>query len=153
MDLNGYMPYEGFEGGMPETFMAALMRTADSARALARPKRSKLFVGASVLASREHAGGKTYRFYQAGNIETLWQNSEHAEKNAIIIALNASLDNKIEAVCIAAERKLFTPCGGCCDIIWEFGGQDCAVLHYNPATKAVQQFDAGKLMPHYPTRA
>ena len=29
----------------------------------------------------------------------------------------------------AAKRGLFTPCGGCLDWIFQFGGADCLVAH------------------------
>jgi cytidine deaminase len=137
---------------LDKTFLEVLIDMAVDGQRLALPVRSNLYVGASVIAlPPDRTSPMTFDFYNAGNVEMLWQNSSHAEKNAIMGAV-ARNHKKILAVCIAAERKLFTPCGGCMDVIFEFGGKDCHVIHYNPSTKAISRFTARQIMPYYPTK-
>jgi cytidine deaminase len=142
---------------LDETYVELLARMATEAKSKAIPTRSNLYVGASVLAVSYDSivDGKPLvspmDFYTAGNVEILWQESEHAEKNAIMVAV-AAKKTKLLAVCVAAERSLFTPCGGCMDRIFNFGGPSCHVLHYNPSTQAISRFTAHDLMPYYPTR-
>ncbi len=139
------------------TYEQMLAQLANEARVKAVPIRSGLYVGASVLAVAEDAfvDGRPLvspmDFYTAGNVEVLWQESEHAEKNAIMVAV-AARKTRLLAVCVAAERQLFTPCGGCCDRIFNFGGHHCHVIHYNPSTQVISRFTAHDLMPYYPTR-
>lgn len=120
-----------------------LISAAVGAMANARPRRSGLPVGASVF-----DGHKTWA---AGNVEVLWQKCYHAEECAILSAIAGGC-GKLTMVCVAAERRLFTPCGACSDLILEFGGPECLVVHYNPATKVSNGFSAKELMPFYPTR-
>ena len=113
-------------------------------RSMARPRRSKLFVGAAIYDTKNS-------YYVGGNFEMQWQHCEHAEKTAILNGLCHDCGN-IRAICIAAERKLFTPCGDCMDKIIEFAEPDCFIMHYNPATKKSSYFGIKDIMPYYPTR-
>jgi cytidine deaminase len=121
------------------------IRRAKDASTFALPRRSNLFVGSAVLDDRG-------RWYGAGTVETLWQKSHHAEENAIMCGI-ADGAKKFELVFVSAPRKLFTPCGSCCDLIMEFGTDDCFVLHDNPETNVLTVFKKSSLMPFYPTRS
>ena len=57
---------------------------------------------------------------------------------------------KLEAIIIVSERKKFTPCGGCLDWIFEFGGPTCLVGFQNKKKGKITIFEAKDLMPHYP---
>jgi cytidine deaminase len=132
-----------------EGMIDGLKAAAVEAMKLALPRRSMLPVGVALLAS--HADGRM-EIYKGGNVETLWQTSHHAERNAIMVAIMAGAE-KVHAVVVAAERQLFTPCGACTDLIFEFGGKECVVIHYNPTLNKETRFTAQQLMPAYPTRS
>jgi cytidine deaminase len=131
------------------TVLEKAIAEAVDMRRYAIARRSGLPVGSCVIAT-EPDDDKLW-YFGGANVETLWQNSVHSEKNAIMMALMHGR-TRIKGVVIAAPRKLFTPCGGCMDIITEFGGKECAVIHYNPATKEINKFTAGRIMPFYPTK-
>lgn len=121
-----------------------LKAQACSAMAFARCRRSNLRVGCAIIDTKD-------TIYTGANIEVLWQRCFHAEETAIIGAM-AHDAGDVRAVCIACDRKLFTPCGHCMDIIKEFSKKDGIVIHYNPRTRKESTFTIEELMPHYPTR-
>ncbi|MET9199586.1 hypothetical protein [Gordonia sp. NPDC003585] len=100
-------------------------------------------VGAAVL-SRQ---GKIY----AGcNVEHRFRSHDvHAEVNALTTMATAG-DGPAIAVLIVSPRKMFTPCGGCLDWIFELGGPACIVAFQSDYEGAVKVFRADELMPHYP---
>lgn len=73
----------------------------------------------------------------------------HAEVNAIT-GMVAAGSTEIAAILIAAERQKFTPCGGCMDWIFQFGGPDAWVGYQNTRNGRVAWHRARELMPHYP---
>lgn len=121
-----------------------LATKAIEAMSYALARRSNLRVGVALLDDRD-------RIFMGANMETLWQRSFHGEEVAI---LNSKMSGagKVVAICVAAERKLFTPCGACMDMIFEFGGENCIVSHVHPITKRRTSFKASEIMPYYPTR-
>jgi len=130
---------------IPKTLNLDLLKAnAVSAMAFARCRRSNLRVGCAVLDTKN-------TIYTGANVEVLWQRCYHAEETAIIGAM-AHDAGEIRAVCIACDRRLFTPCGHCMDVIIEFCKKDGIVMHYNPRTKKESIFSLEDLMPHYPTR-
>lgn len=120
------------------------IRRARAASSLAIPRRSNLFVGSAIMDENES-------WHVAGTVETLWQRSRHAEENAIMVGLAAGA-KRFPLVFVSAPRNLFTPCGGCCDLIMEFGTDDCFFLHDNPETGILTVLRKTELMPFYPTR-
>lgn len=121
-----------------------LMAKACYAMGLARPRRSNLRVGAAIFDTKNTV-------YVGANFEMNWQHSEHAEKTAILHGL-CNDSGKVRAICIAAERKLFTPCGDCMDKIIEHATADCVIMHYNPLEKKSSYFRIKEIMPFYPTK-
>jgi cytidine deaminase len=115
----------------------------------ARPRRSGLRVGCVVATGLDEQG--IPKMWAGGNIEVQWQRCYHAEECAILSMVNSG-HTRMTAICVAAERDLFTPCGNCMDLIMEFGGPDCLVVTHNPASKKSRAFSAKELMPFYPTR-
>ncbi len=73
----------------------------------------------------------------------------HAEVNAITSMVAAGARD-LKAILIAAERGHFTPCGGCLDWIFQFGGADCLVACQSRPGGEIKVFTAGELMPQYP---
>ena len=122
-----------------ETLALGAMRAAENAL----PRRSNLQVGAAVLA------GSDDTLFCGANFEVRWQGSYHAEELAILNALYAGRW-EVRAICVSAERELFTPCGRCMDLIKEFGGRHCIIAHYRPSTKGLSIFTSEEVMPFYP---
>lgn len=73
----------------------------------------------------------------------------HAEVNAIT-SMVAAGRTELVAIVITAERKGFTPCGGCLDWIFQFGGPSCIVACQSTRGSALKIFRASELMPYYP---
>ncbi len=73
----------------------------------------------------------------------------HAEV-AAIAGMVSSGQTGLVAILIAAERELFTPCGGCLDWIFQFGGADCLVAHQATPEGEIKVWRASELMPYYP---
>jgi cytidine deaminase len=73
----------------------------------------------------------------------------HAEVNAIT-SMVADGHHDLVAILIAAERERFTPCGGCMDWIFQFGGPECLVAYQSQEDGERSVFKAADLMPHYP---
>lgn len=121
-----------------------LKANASSVMANARPRRSNLRVGCALIDTKN-------TIYVGANIEVLWQRCYHAEESAIMGALSRDAGD-IKAICIACDRRLFTPCGHCMDLIMEFSHPDATVFHFNPRTLKTSMFALDDLMPHYPTK-
>lgn len=73
----------------------------------------------------------------------------HAEVNAITAMVSAG-ETDLTAILIVAERSRFTPCGGCLDWIFQFGGPDCLVGYQNSPNSSIILRSARELMPFYP---
>lgn len=100
-------------------------------------------VGAALLT-------ETGKIFSGCNIEHIFRcHDVHAEVNAIT-SMAAAGETKLKAIIIAAECGLFTPCGGCLDWIFQFGGPDCLVACQAQREGEIQVFTAGALMPQYP---
>jgi cytidine deaminase len=110
----------------------------ENARILGKTK-----VGASVYSEGEIFGGC--------NIEHKFRSHDiHAEISVISGMISAG-KKKIDAIIIVAERTKFTPCGGCLDWIFEFGGPKCLVGYQTKKDGKITIFKAEELMPHYPS--
>lgn len=113
-------------------------KSRENARILGKTK-----VGAVVLSKGEIFGGC--------NIEHKFRSHDiHAEISAIS-AMVSSGHKKLDAIVIVAERTKFTPCGGCLDWIFEFGGPMCQVGYQTKKNGKITIFTAKELMPHYPS--
>jgi cytidine deaminase len=75
----------------------------------------------------------------------------HAEVNAITNMISAG-HTKLTAIVIAADLKLFTPCGSCMDWIMQFGGKLCVVAYQRERKGSLEIYRASDLMPFYPVR-
>jgi cytidine deaminase len=93
---------------------------------------------------------ETGRVFTGCNVEHIFRSHDfHAETNAIGNMV-AGGEKKIKAILIVAQRKRFTPCGGCMDWIFQFGGPDCQVAFQSEQGGAYSIYTANELMPHYP---
>lgn len=100
-------------------------------------------VGAALLTD-------TSNIFTGCNIEHIFRcHDMHAEVNAITTMVAAG-DKKVIAIIVTAERHKFTPCGGCMDWIFYFGGGECEVAYQNKKNGEIYKFTAQELMPHYP---
>lgn len=109
----------------------------DNSRILGKTK-----VGVAVI-----SGGK---IFGGCNIEHKFRSHDiHAEISAISSMVSSGY-KKLDAIIIVSERTKFTPCGGCLDWIFEFGGPTCLVGYQNQKEGNVKIFQAQELMPHYP---
>lgn len=124
--------------------ISVLTSAAISAMAYARPRRSGLAVGCALLDTKSNC-------FTGANIELQWQRSSHAEENTIFGCITHD-GGDIRAICIAADRELFTPCGHCLDVIMEFATKDAKIIHINPRTRKTTIIPLSKMMPYYPTR-
>ena len=102
----------------------------------------KTKVGAAVLSKSEIFGGC--------NIEHKFRSHDIHSEISAISAMVSSGRKKIDAIIIVAERTKFTPCGGCLDWIFEFGGPNCLVGYQTKKDGKITIFKAKELMPHYP---
>lgn len=101
-------------------------------------------VGAALLSDQ----GK---IYTGCNVEHMFRSHDfHAETNAIG-SMVAAGDKKIIAILVAAKREKFTPCGGCLDWIFQFGGRECHVGFQAQPNGPITHYTASELMPHYPS--
>jgi len=99
-------------------------------------------VGSAILSKGEVFGGC--------NIEHKFRSHDiHAEISAISTMVSSG-HKKLDAIVIVAERTKFTPCGGCLDWIFEFGGPACLVGYQTKKDGKITKFKAKDLMPHYP---
>ncbi len=109
----------------------------ENARVLGKTK-----VGAAALSDKEIFGGC--------NIEHQFRSHDiHAEISAISAMVSAG-KKKLDAILVVSERDKFTPCGGCLDWIFEFGGPKCLVGYQTKKDGKITIFEARELMPHYP---
>lgn len=100
-------------------------------------------VGAAALASDDS-------LFVGCNVEHRFRAHDvHAEVSAII-SMVASGHTNLIALVIAAKRRNFTPCGGCLDWIFQFGGPRCIVGFQSAKTGGLKIFRAKELMPYYP---
>ena len=109
----------------------------ENARVLGKTK-----VGAAVLSDNEIFGGC--------NIEHKFRSHDiHAEISAISSMISSG-KKKLDVILVVSERDKFTPCGGCLDWIFEFGGPKCLVGYQTKKSGKITIFEAKELMPHYP---
>ena len=103
----------------------------------------KTKVGCAVLSGKEIFGGC--------NIEhKLRSHDIHSEISAISSMVSSGIQ-KIDAILVVSQRDKFTPCGGCLDWIFEFGGPKCLVGYQTKKGGKITIFEAKELMPYYPS--
>ena len=103
----------------------------------------KTKVGAAVISKGKIFGGC--------NIEHKFRSHDiHAEISAVSSMISSG-HKKLDAILVVAERIKFTPCGGCLDWIFEFGGPKCLVGYQTKKDSKITIFKAEELMPHYPS--
>jgi len=103
----------------------------------------KTKVGCAVLA-------QSGEIFVGCNVEHIYRcHDVHAEINAITSMISGG-QKDLNAVVIVAERDLFTPCGGCLDWIFQFGGGNCLVASQSKRDGPLQRYTAQQLMPFYP---
>ena len=120
-----------------ENLANSAWRYRENARILGKTK-----VGAAAMSNGEIFGGC--------NIEHKFRSHDiHAEISALSIMISSG-NKKLDAILVVAERTKFTPCGGCLDWIFEFGGPKCLVGYQTKKNGKITIFKAEELMPHYP---
>ena len=77
--------------------------------------------------------------------------SIHAEANAIgTMIARYGAEAKAVRIVVTAKRHKFTPCGGCMDMIMQYGGELCEVGYQNDVESEIMWCTAEELMPEYP---
>jgi len=110
----------------------------ENARILGKTK-----VGSAIFSEGKIFGGC--------NIEHKFRSHDiHAEISAVSTMISSGY-KKLDAIIVVAERTKFTPCGGCLDWIFEFGGPKCLVGYQTKKDGKITIFKAEELMPHYPS--
>src|SRR4051812_33839984 len=90
------------------------------------------------------------RLFAGCNVEHRFRCHDiHAEVSAIA-AMVAQGAQKLSGIVVVAHRERFTPCGGCMDWIFQFGGPDCFVAYQCEPDGPVTVLTAHELMPFYP---
>ena len=106
------------------------------------------------ILGKTKVGAATYsdgKIFGGCNIEHKFRSHDiHAEISAISGMISAG-NKKLDAILIVAARTKFTPCGGCLDWIFEFGGPKCLVGYQTKKDGKITTFKAEELMPHYPS--
>jgi cytidine deaminase len=110
----------------PRADVDALVAAARAARERAYAPYSDFLVGAAVIAD-----GETFT---APNIENAsYPLSVCAERNAVAVAVAAG-HRRIRAVAVVGSGDTPTPpCGGCRQVLFEFGGPGLTVICESPA--------------------
>jgi cytidine deaminase len=118
-----------------------MVATAREIRSRAYAPYSGFRVGAVVL-----AGGETFA---AVNVENAsYPVSVCAERNAVAMAVAAGVASAIRAVAVVTDADDATPpCGGCRQVLFEFGGPGMAVVAESAdgATRSIWSLD--ELLP------
>lgn len=109
----------------------------ENARVLGKTK-----VGTAVLSDGEIFGGC--------NIEHQFRSHDIHSEISAISSMVSSGKKKLDVILVVSERDKFTPCGGCLDWIFEFGGAECLVGYQTKKEGDITVFQAQELMPHYP---
>lgn len=116
-----------------------LIRCAWSARESAYAWKSGTKVGCAILTDKDDT-------VCGWNIEGLWMTSLHAE--VVAITHLVMMKQKIKAMAVVAETKMFTPCGACLDWIYQFSIEHTQIIIDNKRETKV--FMLNNLMPFYP---
>lgn len=118
-----------------------IIKCAWEAREYAYAWKSGTKVGCAILTIKNN-------IVRGYNIEGLWMTSLHAEVVAITHLVMTK--QKIKAIAIVAETKMFTPCGACLDWIYQFSNNSTQIFIDNK--KEIKMFKLNELMPFYPIK-
>ena len=111
-------------------------------------RKNAIILGKTKVGAAVYSEGK---LFGGCNIEHKFRSHDiHAEISAIS-AMISSGNKKLDAIIVVAQREKFTPCGGCLDWIFEFGGSKCLVGYQTKKDGKITIFKAEELMPHYPS--
>lgn len=123
-----------------ETHMRELLAAAAKARANAYAPYSGFTVGAALLG----AGGG---IYAGANVENAaYPQGQCAEASALGRMVSDGEHRLSAVLVIAAGPSLITPCGGCRQRLFEFGGADTPV-HLCAEQGLVRTISLGELLP------
>jgi cytidine deaminase len=122
-----------------------LERMVEAARAIradAYVPYSAFHVGAAVLAGDE--------IFAAVNVENAsYPLSVCAERNAVAMAVAAGVGSSARAVAVVTDAEAPTPpCGGCRQVLFEFGGPGLAVFAESADGAIRTHWSLGELLPH-----
>ena len=124
-----------------DDILDGLVAAASEARERFYAPYSGFAVGAAIF-----AGGRTF---VGVNIENAsYPMSVCAERNAVAVAVAAG-HHRIDAVAVvgSSESGITPPCGGCRQVLYEFGGPALAVIAESLAGDVRETFSLGDLLP------
>jgi cytidine deaminase len=118
-----------------------LVRAARDVRSAAYAPYSGFHVGAALLAGD--------RIFPAANVENAsYPLSVCAERNAVATAVAAGITD-VRAVAVVTDAEAPTsPCGGCRQVLFEFGGPGMAVIAENADGSVRTYWSLDELLPH-----
>jgi len=100
---------------------------------------SKFFVGAAVLAENGE-------IYTGVNVENAaYPSTICAERSAIVQAVSAG-QRKLLGLAVVT-RNAVSPCGGCRQVMREFGDDSMPIFLANEAGEIIDETDLGELLP------
>ncbi|MEX0650848.1 MAG: cytidine deaminase [Actinomycetota bacterium] len=119
-----------------------LVASAREIRANAHAPYSGFHVGAALLAGDE--------VFAAVNVENAsYPMSVCAERNAVAMAVAAGVATGARAVAVVTDADTPTPpCGGCRQVLFEFGGPGMAVIAESADGSARTMWSLGELLPN-----
>ena len=132
---------ESNETGVDDDTLDAMLRLARETMPLAYVPYSGFRVGAAVLGGDGEARASV-------NIENAsYPLSVCAERNAVALTVTSG-QQKVLAVAVATDAPTPTPpCGGCRQVLWEFGDPDTVVVAEG-ADGVRARWRLGDLLPH-----
>lgn len=118
-----------------------LVATAREIRAKAYAPYSGFHVGAALLAGDQIVG--------AVNVENAsYPLSVCAERNAVAMAVAAGVAASVRAVAVVTDAEQPTPpCGGCRQVLFEFGGPGMAVIAESAGGSVRTMWSLDELLP------
>jgi cytidine deaminase len=144
----GIREIRGGKVTLNETIQTADIRIRKLARSAWKCRENAFVIGNTKVGAA--AMSKDGSVFVGCNVEHRYRSHDvHAEVNAITSMIAAGR-TELVAIAITAERKGFTPCGGCLDWIFQFGGPSCVVVCQSCQNGDLKIYRARELMPHYP---
>lgn len=124
---------------LTKSIKAKLVKAAQEAQKKAYAPYSHFLVGAAVLAEN----GKIYTGVNVEN--AAFPSTICAERAAIVQAVSDGQRN-LKAIAVVT-RNAGSPCGGCRQVMREFGGQDMPIIIANEVGEIVEEFSLAELLP------
>jgi cytidine deaminase len=122
--------------------LEALFKAARQVQKNAYAPYSHYRVGAAIL-------GESQQIFTGTNVENISFPLGLCAERAAVSALVAGGGGRIVAAVVCGPQgTLLTPCGGCRQVLWEFGGAETPVYSIQPEGTSHHLWTLGTLLPH-----